>query len=221
MSQIIIGYTTEGPTDDRFLSSVILRTFVEVGFECRQEVEVMEPIIYIEKSKGDSFFQQIVGSSNEAFSKGVMAFCVHVDADSESDMIVVNTRINPLLSEIKFSNEYLCKNIVPIIPVRMTESWMLADKKLLKEEIGTEMSDDELGINRAPENVADPKELISEAIRIARLAIVKRRRRDLTISELYQPIGQKISLDMLEKLSSYSKFKEAVRDAYRNLNYLH
>lgn len=114
----------------------------------------------------------------------------------------------------------MCRNIVPIIPVHMTESWMLADIELLKNEIGTTLSNVDLGLNRMPESVAQPKDLINNAIRISRTGLVRRRRHELTINQLYQPIGQKIALDRLDQLPSYAKFKEAVRAAYRKLNYL-
>lgn len=221
MSQIIIGYTTEGTTDIRFLSSIIQRTFVEIGFECVMEIEILEPIIYIPKSKNNTFINQILTCSEEAHNNGVMAFCVHVDADSNNDSDVLQTRIDPLLQEIEINISKICKNIVPIIPVQMTEAWMLADKQLLKDEIGVPASSDaHLGLHRAPETIADPKAIITEAIRIAREPMVRRRRKDLTISELYQPIGQKMSLEMLDALPSYLKFKESVRSAYRKLNYL-
>ncbi|MDO9111380.1 MAG: hypothetical protein Q7U40_12035, partial [Desulfatirhabdiaceae bacterium] len=61
---------------------------------------------------------------------------------------------------------------------------------------------------------------IENAIRIGRHNLPKRRRHKLTIAELYAPIGQKIILNSLEKLPSYQKFKEAVRGAFINLNYL-
>jgi len=220
MSQIIIGFTTEGPTDVRFLSSIIQRTFVEVGFECSKEVEVVEPVIYIVKDKGDHFNEQIIKCCQKAFENGVMAFCIHADADDESDDHAFKFRINPTFEEIRAIKEGICDNLVPLVPIQMTESWMLADKSLLKEEIGTEMNDTQLGLARDPESVNNPKEVIAEAIRIARQSLTRRRRKDLDIGELYQPIGQKISLNKLEKIPSYNKFKEEVRNAYRKLNYL-
>lgn len=220
MSQIIIGYTTEGTTDSRFLSSVIYRTFVNVGFECRKEIEVVEPLIYIEKGNENNFVEKIHGCCRMSSEKGVMVFCIHVDSDSNNDENVFTTRMRPLSERINAEEREICKNIVPVVPVQMIESWMLADKQLLKEEIGTMMSDAELGINKHPEWVTDPKKIIEDAIRIAREGMVRRRRRDLTISELYQPLGQKIAIENLDKLPSYMKFKDAVRVAYRALNYL-
>jgi len=97
---------------------------------------------------------------------------------------------------------------------------MLCDKNLLKAEIGTNQSNIELGLHKNPETYPDSKEIIEHAIRIARQGITRRRRRRLTISELYLPIGQKTALQALERLPSYLKFKEEIRQAFRKLNYL-
>ena len=101
----------------------------------------------------------------------------------------------------------------------MMEAWMLADTELLKSEIGTTKSDNDLGINRDPESIADPKTVIEEAIRIAQSDLPKRRQR-LTISDLYAIIGDKIGLDRLSLLNSYLRFQEEVRNTYRTLNYM-
>ncbi len=220
MNRIIIGYSTEGSTDVRFLQSIIERTFVEVGFECSSQIEVMTPVVYIKKSKGDTFPNQILHSSKEAFENGVMAFCVHSDADAENDAVVFD-KINKAFDKVYTEEDKnICNNLIAIIPIQMSEAWMLADKQLLKDEIGTTLEDFQLLINKAPEAFTDPKTTIKEAIRIARKDFPKRRRGSLTIAELYQPIGQKIEIEKLNALSSYRKFKEGVRDAYRKLNYL-
>jgi hypothetical protein len=220
MSQIFIGYTTEGSSDARFLSSIIERTFIDVAFECSRQIEVVTPLIHIKKDNGIEFTEQILKCSQQAFLNGVTAFCVHADADKNTDEGIFISKINPVIKILNAHSENACVNLVPIIPIQMTEAWMLADKQLLKDEIGTEMTDAQLGINRAPESIAEPKAVINEAIRIARESLVKRRRRDLNISELYQPIGQKIQLESLDCLSSFARFREAVRSAYRSLNYL-
>ena len=100
----------------------------------------------------------------------------------------------------------------------MMESWMLEDKDLLKNEIGTTKTDNELGINRSPESITDPKAVIEEAIRIARQEITRRRRKELRISDLYLPVGQKVSIDKLKELPSYRRFQEDIRQAYRELH---
>lgn len=218
MSNIIIaGYTTEGSTDKRFLEGVIRRTFEDIAQECDTEIEVYD-LQHIPTGK-DEFIQEIVSAARKAEDIGVMVLCIHTDADEESDLTAFETRIIPAFEAVKSQDNNHCKNLVAVVPIQMTESWILADKELLKEEIGTQLEDRNLGIDRHPESITNPKEVIKELIRIAYDGIPRRRQRP-NISELYLPIGQKIGLDKLLALRSYQRFKESVREAYRILNYL-
>ncbi|MDP2422897.1 MAG: DUF4276 family protein [Bacteroidales bacterium] len=212
---------TEGNTDNRFLESIVKKTFDEIGFECNGDVETYVRFISIDKT-GLGFVEQVLASSKKGIEEfGIMILCIHSDADSYNDLNTFQNKIIPAKNEInqQDENEY-CKIITAIVPVQMLEAWMLADKELLKIEIGTNKTDTELGINRNPERISDPKTLIEEAIRIARIALTQRRRKELTINELYLPVGQKITIERLDTLPSFLKFKEAIRDAYRNLNYM-
>lgn len=218
--QIFIGFIVEGTTDSRFLESVVKRTFDDIAFECTCEIETFLQLIDVDKS-GLSFIEFVEKASRIGFEEySIMVLCVHSDADDKTDAATYRDRIIP-------AKEYLCKRdqkryctlLAPLVPVRMMESWMLADKELLKREIGTNKTDNDLGIDKKPETYQDPKEIINNAIRIAQMDLSKRRRK-LSIGELYQTIGQKVSLVELDKLDSYRKFKAEVRDTYRALNYL-
>jgi len=77
-----------------------------------------------------------------------------------------------------------------------------------------------LGLNKEPEKITDPKNVITEAIRISREELTKRKRRNLSIDELYQSIGAKIDLEKLDNLQSFKDFKEEIRNTYRALNHL-
>ena len=95
---------------------------------------------------------------------------------------------------------------------------MLADRQLLRTEIGTDMSDTELRINHPPESFANPKQVISDAIVTARAGLTKRRRKELSISDLYLPIGEQLSLDQLKNLSSYANFRNNLENSFRQMN---
>ena len=97
---------------------------------------------------------------------------------------------------------------------------MLADKELLKEEIGTNLSNTDLGINRSAETIADPKKIIEDALIIAQQDLPKRRNK-IIIDDLYQQIGQKVHIDKLRFLDSFNKFELSVKSAFVSLNYLH
>lgn len=218
--QVFIGLTTEGTTDERFLLSVVERTFVEVAFECDNDVEPYVRFLSIDKT-GLSFSDYVKRAARQGMDEmGMDILCIHTDADSEDTQRAYEEKINPARILLSECQEDVCKLLTPIVPVRMVEAWMLADKALLKAEIGANLTDEELGIHRMPEQIANPKALISDAIRIARQGVVRRHRRDMDISDLYAPIGTKVALEKLDGLPSYREFKEEVRMAYRTLHLL-
>jgi len=190
MSNIIVpGFTAEGNTDVRFLESVIQRTFEYVAFECHTEIEVYD-ITYISSGKS-SFVDEMLRVAETAYDRGIMVLCVHTDADDDSDKQAFEKRIEPAFRAIhSFQDKPVCKNLIAVVPVQMTEAWLLADVDLLREELGTTKSESELGLNRHPETIAKPKALIEDAIRIVFDELPKRRRRP-TLSDLYLPLGQK------------------------------
>lgn len=220
MSNIVtIAYSTEGTTDQRFLESVIRRTFEDVASECEGDIEVFDPF-YLKFSKKNGFVDDFVSISREAFKNGINVLCIHVDADAPTDKDVFNFKIQPAREALQqLADDAVCKIFVAIIPVQMSEAWMLADKELFKDELGTDKTDIELEISKNPETMSNPKSTIENAIRISQAHLPKRRNR-VTIAELYQPIGQKIAVEKLEALSSFRKFKLAVRNAFKELNYL-
>lgn len=218
--QIFIGLTTEGSTDVRFLESIVERTFIHIAFECKNDIEPYVKVLKIDKTRL-SFNEYIEKASKQGIEEmGMHILCVHTDADNRTVDKVYMEKITPAKNYLENSEACLCKILIPVVPVQMMEAWMLADKLLLKKEIGTDMSDEELGINKMPELFSDPKDVISNAIRIAHQSLAKRRRKDLSINELYASIGKKIELQKLESLPSYNTFKEEVRSAYRILNLL-
>lgn len=217
--QLIIGLTTEGKSDDKFLKDIISRTFNSIVSECQRSVEIINTVC-IPKTFDLPYIEEIHTASNKAYHTGVSILCVHQDADDHTNTNKLNNKINPAFSAVKASDGELCKCLVPVIPIYETEAWMLADKELLKNEIGTNLSDNDLQINIDPEDCADPKETIRNAIRIARQNIVKRRRKEITIQDLYTSMGDGVDLSILGRLSSYTHFTQSVRDALRDINLL-
>lgn len=217
--QVFVGFTTEGSTDVRFLRKIIERSFEEIAYECQGDVE---PVVWpLKVNKTDlSFSEYALKTAQQGVEEiGMMILCIHSDADDATNQNVLDNKIAPARELLNAqSDDTTCKILVPAIPVQMMESWMLADKDLLKNEIGTTKTDNELRINRSPESITDPKTVIEEAIRIARQEKTRRRRKELRISDLYLPVGQKVSIDKLKELPSYRRFQEDIRQAYRELH---
>lgn len=220
---LLTGLFTEGSTDIRFLESVVKTTLENLAFECSGYIETELEIIKIEKS-GLSFNQQVLKAAEKAKNDfEILILFIHTDSDDRDDSNVFANKIIPATELINQQEEdNVCKKIVAIVPIQMTESWMLADKELLKNEIGIEMSDLELGIHKNPEGISNPKAIIENIIRISKENQVKRKRnKGLVISDLYQIIGQKTDVSKLEKLESYMKFKNSLIEKLRELNFYH
>ncbi len=221
--QIFAGLFTEGTTDIRFLESIVRKALEDVAFECQGQIETEVKTIEINKT-GLGFVEQVLLASKKGIDDyGIMFLCVHTDSDEATDKRAIESKIIPAIKSLEKQNESeYCKILVSVIPVYMTESWMLADKELLKSEIGTLLSNFDLGIHPFPESIANPKETIINAIRIVQSDLTRRKRnRGLDISELYQIIGQKLELSQLESLESYRKFKDSLKGAFKELGLLH
>lgn len=214
--QLFIGFTVEGTTDTKFLTQVIQSVFEETAKDCRTDVIIEDVrLVVVPKTQ---FVETICNASNKAATEyGMSVLCVHADADDRNVEQVVMYKFIPLNEELnQLKDVDYCKNIVPVIPIHMTEAWMLADKELLKSKIAAKgMRDIDLGIQRMPESYPNPKQAIEDAIRIAQIGKTKRRRNDL-----YEELGQSISLDSFRALSSFNVFENNVRDAFRTLGYI-
>lgn len=172
--------------------------------------------------KKSSFSEYMLSAAERSCELGLSVLCIHADADSTSNEDTVTNKFEPFFEELeRQSNDTHCKNIVMIIPVRETESWMLADKELFKQRINAvTLSDNDLGINKRPEDFSNPKEIISKAISRAQEERTRRRRHDLTIADLYDDIGRLINLDKLRQVPSFLEFENGAREALIRLGYI-
>lgn len=219
--QLFIGLAVEGNTDMRFLQSVVRRSFEHVVFEeCDQEVDI--DIFPLKVNKiGKSFPEFVAEAAVQGLKTyGVLTIAIHTDSDRDTLDERMADKFYPAFDYLKaLPDAECCKVITPVIPMRMLEAWMMADPNLLIDEIGTDLTVAQLGLNRAPESVADPKSLINRAIALAQEDMPPKRR-NLRIGDLYEIIGDMIDLRSLERLSSYSAFKEAIRTSLRAIGYL-
>ena len=186
MYQLFIGLIAEGNTDVRFLKSVIFNSIQDISGSCNREIEIFD--IRQVKAEGETFVQKVLNASRTANQDfGLTILCVHADADDRTTQSVMENKFSPFFGELeKMPDDEYCKHIIPTIPIQEIESWMLADKDLLKQLINaTGMRDVELGIERAPESYADPKSAIENAINIAMSHQPRKRRDSISISDLY------------------------------------
>lgn len=163
-------------------------------------------------------------AARNAATVGVQVLCIHLDAGAgqATDKLVRDHKLDPAVAHVQqHAAPDVCVNLVPLLPVREMEAWMLADKDLLRQKLGTTWSDQQLNLTSHPER-CDPKAVILMAITAVKQAQRKRLRPLKTeIDDLCAPMGDQLGLDKLAALGSYQTFREAVRTALEQLGYLH
>lgn len=212
------GLIAEGSTDYIFLQSIIEKTLIECAFECRGDVDIN--VIEIKCSKGESFKDYVFNGRTKGTEEyGLSSLIVHADSDSPSQKNVLEYKFKPVFDEIEINlTDKLCRHIIPLIPIHETESWMLADKELFKKIVGTDKTDKELNISGHPETFTDPKSRIEKAITIARSEFPKKKRDQVTIADLYSPIGQGLQIENLRRLESFQAFRNNIMFFLNELN---
>jgi len=104
--------------------------------------------------------------------------------------------------------------------VQAIEAWILADYEMLLNEVGTDLNAHDLGIPKTAkyvQKISKPKRKLEEAVQIA-YANRSKRRREIDIRFLYQPMGEKINLKRLQQVPCYKKFVEDLTETLINLN---
>lgn len=217
MRQLLIGLTAEGTTDIRFLKSVIAKSIQELSWQCNQQIEIFE--ISEISAHGVSFVEKMLNASKRAGQEGITILCIHADSDKRSIDMVMHNKFSPFFSELKqMSEDEFCKHIIPTIPIQMIESWMLADKALLRQLINAKkLSDKDLGIDKSPEQYADPKSVIENAIRKSLSGETKKKRDQIGIEDLYELLGNRLSLQSLRTIPSFVQFEENVMRVFKEI----
>lgn len=224
MSEVRIALVCEGVQDQRFLTGIIKRTAERILQKPRRLIDVMD-IEIIPRKQNVNQEENILNAAKEAYGRTLLV--VHVDADSDTIAEAISNRIQPGLHLVQSTSaQEICKDIIPIIPRRMIENWILADKERLKENIGTDKTNQDLGITyptNKVENIADPKKKIDEVIRSALSGQTgrKRKRQPIKRESLYEPKGRDLKLEVLAQLPSYQKFVKDLTDKFKELNFLH
>lgn len=218
MRQLFIGLIAEGTTDMRFLKTVIYKSMQELSWQCESEMEIFD-IVEI-SAEGDTFSAKMLAASKCALEQyGISVLCIHADADTSSINDVMQNKFVPFFKVLNgLSEDEYCKYIIPTIPIQMIESWMLADKELLKQLINAkDKREIDLGIEKSPEKYSNPKMIIENAIRIAMSGQPKKKREQIKISELYEVLGNRLELTKLRTIPSFVSFEDYICNVFRKM----
>lgn len=201
MKQIIFGIYAEGPTDYRFFTTLLERYLTYFCYANELGVDILPPIpIRGREDFPPSFVDKLKRIEQEYVGeKGLPYVFVHNDADSPSLSQVLDFKWKPWLDECENAESWLA-----IIPIKMTESWMLVDVEALKATfiISAENIRQVIG-NSNPESISDPKGKLGEIIRRG-----KQRR----TTNFEENLAKRIRFELLEQLSSFQFFKSQVEE---------
>lgn len=217
MNSLMVAFYGEGTTDERFLPSVIRRTAETILCERQTgETLVAEPFV-VDRRAVNTNHEHRTDRILEAARRcaNFHALVVHTDADGPTWEVACQQRFKPgedQVAQAVSDGETVCAELVPIIPIRMTEAWLLADPEALLSVIGTEVEARALGIPtraRLVERVRDPKQKLEGVLRACR---TNRGRRRISLGTLYEPLGRRVSLERLALVPAYQQFVQDLTD---------
>ena len=222
MKKLSLALYSEGSTDQHFLSDVIRRTSRQILDRYGQYSLNVQPIDIITFNKvGLKQDECILQAAHNAID--YHALVVHADADHRTNEKAFLERFKPGYALVQ-NQTNVCKHLVPIIPIQMTEAWMLVDHMALQDAIGTEMTARDLGLPpkaRLVENDSDPKKTLHFVLQKANAHRPRRQRHNqASLSTLYSLLGREINLERLQQVPSYQQFESDLTDTLKKLSLL-
>ena len=220
MRQIVLALYAEGRTDDRFLPFLIQKTTRHILAQDEQNAVLLAvELIHILKENRSREACILEAAQQAAIYD---ALVVHSDADNRNYKQTKELLFDAGLKLTYSSHDHVCKNLLPIIPIRMVESWMLADFEALQKVLRTDLNARDLGLPekaKQVEMVAKPKQVLEQAMLKAQTHR-SRRHQQVDIGTLYEPIGEKISLERLSQVPSYKQFVADLTETLKLLDLL-
>jgi hypothetical protein len=149
----------------------------------------------------------------------------HFDGGNSSKKVLKEhfepARDRDLIEKEKARNEDVCQHVLPSIPIREIEAWMLADSQALRTALNTRLNDQDLNLPKSPksvENITDPKWELKEILK--RVNVKRSANQAIALSELYNSLGKTIGLEKLEQVPAYQNFVEDLTKALQETGFI-
>lgn len=208
MKQLVLALYAEGRTDERFLPIIIQRVADRLLRRYAiASVDVLEPLsLKVSPEAGDRA-ERILSAAKMAY--GYNALIIHADADAATTEDALQNRYEPGNRLAQTREGDVCNDLAPLVPIRMTEAWMMADFDAFQDIVGADLSAGDLRFPDKPhqvERIQDPKSKLSMALN--EIFSKRRRRKMASLGQYYEPLARRISLDKLEKIPAFRQFKD-------------
>ena len=224
MPTLVMALYAEGRSDERFLPIIIQRTAVRLLSEhAAHDIDVGEPFV-VNAATRSARDEAILDVARQAH--GYHLLVVHADADDVTPLRAMQERIMPGFQAVAAAHragEQVCDKLTAIVPVQMTEAWMLADNDALRNIIGALQTAQHLNLPARPalvEGIADPKARLREVLAAVQAERTRRRRTQRKIADLYEPLARQIDLNRLYLAPSFAQFQEDLCAGLEQLGFI-
>lgn len=195
-----IALHVEGQSDFEFLEPLLRR--LAIGHA--PPGTVLAPIFRIgRREKSDDALLAKIREAAEQSAVDVV--CLHQDADSRSryDAVMAGKLALCEKARAKAGSRFGC---VPIVPLRETEAWALADPSALCVALGIrQLPSGWMERVRLPEDIQQPKEVLKGLV-----GEVRRRRQSL---QPLPQLGELVSIEALDRLPAFRTARSAFEAA--------
>jgi Domain of unknown function (DUF4276) len=195
---LIPGLLAEGESDEIFLSALIARQLTQMTEASDRGTVFVEPV-------------QIAAARTVADRNRVCEAAVDLAGDCHL-LLVHNDHRERRRAEwfIDALGERVSKPVVPLVPIKETEAWMLADKSVWQNVSGANL-EPLPGRPRDVERIPDPKAVLHQVI-------PPRPRRH--IRDYFEFAGDYISLEVIARVPAYAAWVGETEKALKGLGYI-
>lgn len=140
---------------------------------------------------------------------------VHRDAETSNP--------EPRFTEIQQALSDINCNVkaVPVVPVRMTEAWLLFDQQAIRVAVGNPNGKSPLQVPMAKwDEIPDPKSVLYDALRVAS-GHSGRRRKKFQVATAAHMVAEYIGdFSPLRRLPAFARFEADMKDAFRAIQWM-
>lgn len=190
---LVPGLVAEGETDEIFLGILIFRQLQRLTWaSARCTVDVAPAEIASCRSIRDE--DRVVGALRDLAGECHLLF-IHNDHRERRKAEAVRQATS--------------LPVVGVVPVRETEAWLLADRKVWTQFKGSDLRP--LPANpRDVERISDPKQVLDQVVP----------RQNQHVRDYFESIGRNIDLDVLAQIPAYAAWVAETESALKGLGYL-
>lgn len=209
MAQITIATYVEDTaeaTTPEFIKAIIPRIFAVIlsrGNNYIENIEIVSIFNFIPDENvedGTGWFINIYEKT-----RGYNFLIIHRDADYRDESRALRYHFEPFFNYL--SEESLLEvGVVPLIPIRMIESWLCVDWNVFRDITYCKAGRDYGLFPNNParvQTINDPKLKLNDFLRRCSRT---RRGREVKLSKIFAPLGAKIDIQRLSRVPSFARF---------------